>query len=190
MPGSAANIASAAAHVVCYVTRVDNGLAERAAEVLRTIRYATVATADSRAQPWNSPVYSAHDDDLNIYWVSDRQNKHSQNVRDNPRVFIVIYNSTVPPGQGEGVYFTATASELTDPDEIEAARTIVDDGDSDSTEEYSGDGVCRIYRAAPERAWINAVEERDGVIIRDYRLEIPLGDLRRAVSAARDPHSA
>jgi hypothetical protein len=156
--------------------------------VLRAIRYATIATADLQARPWNSPVYSAYDDELNIYWVSDRQNKHSQNVRQNPQVFIVFYDSTVPPGQGEGVYFGATVAELNDPEDIQAARRILDGADSGSVEEYSGNAVCRIYRATPEQAWINTFEERDGIIIRDYRIKIPLGDLRLAVVETPDPN--
>ena len=164
---------------------MDDRFPERAAEVLRTIRYATVATADLQAHPWNSPVYCAHDDELNIYWISDKQNKHSQNVRQNPQAFIVFYDSTVPPGQGEGLYFSATVSELSDPREIQVARELVDGSDSSGTEEYSGNGICRIYRAEPKNAWINTVEERDGIIVRDYRIEIPLSDLRLAVSASK-----
>jgi hypothetical protein len=160
---------------------------ERAAEVLRTIRYATVATADLQARPWNSPVYSAHDDELNIFWISDKQNKHSQNIQQNPLVFIVFYDSTLPPGQGQGLYFSATVSELSDPRDIAVGRELVDGSDSSSTEEYSGNGVCRIYRATPQSAWINTVEERDGIIVRDYRIEIPLSELRLAASASSVP---
>jgi hypothetical protein len=163
---------------------VNDRFPERAAKVLRDIRYATVATADLRARPWNTPVYSAFDDDLNIYWISDRQNKHSLNILENPQVFIVFYDSTVPAGQGVGLYLRATVSQLSDPGDIQFARELVDGADSDSTEEYSGDGVCRIYRAAPENAWINAVEECDGIIVRDYRVEVSLDELRRAVSSA------
>jgi hypothetical protein len=166
---------------------VGENFAERAAEVLRTICYATVATADLQAHPWNSPVYSAHDDDLNIFWISDKQNKHSRNVQQNPHAFIVFYDSTVPPGQGCGLYFSVTVSELSDPRDIQVARELVDGSDSDGTEEYAGDGVCRIYRATPKNAWINTVEERDGIFVRDYRIEIPLSELRLAVGATSAP---
>jgi hypothetical protein len=162
----------------------------RAAEILRTICYATIATADSQAHPWNSPVYSVRDDDLNIYWVSDKQNQHSQNVRQNPHVFIVYYDSTVPPGQGEGVYFSATAVELSDPQDIRAASQIIDGSDSCRTDEYSGDSAGRIYRATPTHSWINTFEERDGIFIRDYRIEMPLNELRLAVSANSDERSS
>ena len=153
----------------------------RAADILRTICYATIATADSQAHPWNTPVYSVRDNDLNIYWVSDKQNQHSQNIRQNPQVFIVYYDSTALPGQGEGVYFSATAVELGDPEDIRAALQVIDGDDSCSADEYSGNSVCRIYRATPTHAWMNTFEERDGVFIRDFRIEIPLRDLRLAV---------
>jgi Pyridoxamine 5'-phosphate oxidase len=156
--------------------RVNTRFVARAAEILRTICYATIATADSQAHPWNSPVYSARDD-VNIYWASDKQSQHSRNIRQNPQVFIVYYDSTAPPGQGEGVYFSATAVELRDPEDIRAARRVIDGLDSGSADEYSGNSVCRIYRATPTRAWINTFEERDGVFIRDFRIEISLGDL-------------
>jgi hypothetical protein len=114
--------------------------------------------------------------------VSDKQNQHSQNVRQNPQVFIVFYDSTVPPGQGEGVYFSAIASELSDPEDIQVALQVIDGGDAGSAEEFSGNRACRIYRATPTHAWMNTSEECDGVFIRDYRIEIPLSDLRIAVS--------
>ena len=90
----------------------------RANEILGEISYATVATASTDGKPWNSPVRHFCDSDLNIYWFSDKLNQHSRNIRENPDVFIVIYDSTVPEGAGEGVYIEAQARELNDPEEI------------------------------------------------------------------------
>jgi general stress protein 26 len=187
-PGSGAGCAPVQIRTVCYTIYVNTRFLERSAEILRTISYATIATADSQAHPWNSPVYSVLDDDLTIYWVSDKQNQHSQNVRQNPWVFIVFYDSTVPPGQGEGVYFSATASELSDREDIQAARQLIDHGNSGTAEEYSGNCICRIYRATPAHAWINTFEECGGVFIRDYRIEIPLSELRLAVNLPSSSH--
>ena len=72
------------------------------AKIINDILYATIATADKNGQPWNSPVYSAFDEDLNFYWTSAKDSQHSQNIRENPKRFIVIYDSTVVEGQGEG----------------------------------------------------------------------------------------
>lgn len=41
--------------------------AETAAKILRTIRYATLATVTPDGKPWNSPVAHVLDADLNIY---------------------------------------------------------------------------------------------------------------------------
>src|SRR5437588_6957304 len=49
-----------------------------------------------------------------FFWVSAKYARHSQNIRANPRIAIVVYDSTVPPGTGKGVYIEARAYELTD----------------------------------------------------------------------------
>jgi hypothetical protein len=53
---------------------------------------------------------------------------------------MVVCDSTVPWGQGEGVYIQATAYELDTADEIRAARRIKKGPDSDdSPEEFMGE---------------------------------------------------
>lgn len=109
------------------------------------------------------------------------------NVRENPDVFLAVYNSTAPEGKyvGEGLYLEATATELNDKDEIQAARALSQNrkGAVISETEYQrfmGDAVRRIYKAVPLRAWINDVEnDKDGKYIRDVRVEISLDELKR-----------
>lgn len=60
---------------------------KRAVEILRKIRYAT----NKDGKPWNSPVAHEYDNQLNVYWFSDKQNRHSQNVRENEDVCIRDY---------------------------------------------------------------------------------------------------
>jgi nitroimidazol reductase NimA-like FMN-containing flavoprotein (pyridoxamine 5'-phosphate oxidase superfamily) len=148
---------------------------KQAAEILRKIRYATIATAGKDGKPWNSPVAHEYDNQCNIYWFSDKQNQHSQNVRENEDVFIVIYDSTVPEGDGEGVYIEAKAVELTDPKEILSIRKLKKGENYEGKpNDFLGDAVRRIYKAVPQRIWMNDAEVKDGVFIRDYRVEIPL----------------
>jgi Pyridoxamine 5'-phosphate oxidase len=66
--------------------------------------YITIATADSNGQPWNTPLYAAYDEHYNFYWASWTESVHSRNIRQNPAVFLVVYDSTVPEGTGEGIY--------------------------------------------------------------------------------------
>lgn len=151
----------------------------RAKGILEKIIYATVATSSKNGQPWNSPVRCVYDKGLNIYWFSDKEGQHSKNVRENENVFIVIYDSTVPEGDGEGVYIQAKALEVTDPEEITHARRIKKGADySRSANDFLGDAVRRVYKAVPQKIWMNESEVENGVFIRDYRVEISLDKLR------------
>jgi len=152
-------------------------LEHRAREVFTSIRYATIATSNGQGDPWNTPVQAAHDREANIYWLSDKRSQHSRNVRQNPNVFIVFYDSTALPGEGEGVYLKATAVELAELDEIRQARHIIGEADVPSAEKFAGDSILRLYKAVPTDAWMNTAEVRDGVFIRDYLVEIPLAAL-------------
>lgn len=157
---------------------------KRAAEILHNIRYATIATASKDGKPWNSPVAHEYDNQGNIYWFSDKQNQHSQNVRENENVFIVIYDSTVPEGDGEGVYIEAKAVELTNPEEILSVRKIKKGEDYEGKpNDFLGDAVRRVYKAIPQRVWMNDAEVKGGVFIRDYRVDVPLEAIRNLRSA-------
>lgn len=152
---------------------------QRAKQILEDIIYATVATSTKNGQPWNSPVRCVYDKDLNIYWFSDKEGQHSKNVRENDNVFIVFYDSTVPEGDGEGVYVQAKAHEVNDPEEVTHARRIKKGADySRSPDDFLGDAVRRVYKAVPRKVWMNDAEVKDGVFIRDFRVEIPLDELK------------
>lgn len=154
---------------------------QRAKEILKSIEYATIATANKDGKPWNSPVAWVYDHELNIYWFSDKQNQHSQNIRENEDVFIVIYDSTAPWGEGEGVYIEAKAYELTDIGEITKARRLKKGPDYDgSPDDFLGDAIRRVYKAVPGRMWMNDAEVKDGVFVRDYRVEVSLQQLRQS----------
>jgi hypothetical protein len=161
----------------------ENYYLKRAAEILKQIQYATLATVTPDGKPWNSPVKHEIDTNLNIYWFSDKENQHSKNVRDNGQVFIVIYDSTVPEGDGEGVYFQAIVTELTDPEEISYARRIKKGEGNDSPNEFMGEAIRRVYKAEPQKAWMNDAEIRDGKFIRDYKVELNLEDLKALIKA-------
>ena len=115
--------------------------------MLKAIRYVTVATVSDDAKPWNSPVAHELDDDLTIYWTSDKESQHSKNIRANGQAFIIIYDSTVPEGDGEGVYIEVDVTELSDPDEILYVRRLKKGDDYQPKEdEFLSDEVRRIYK--------------------------------------------
>lgn len=156
---------------------------KRAAEIIKEIKYITIASVSADGQPWNTPVYSAFDKDLNFYWFSDKNSQHSQNVRGNNKVLLVIYDSTVPEGTGEGVYIKATVNELNEPDEILAAKAVLDERVGKEKERnadnYTGNAVLRGYKATAVQIWMNDDDKDEGgKYIRDIRVEVSLDELR------------
>lgn len=153
-------------------------LSKRAKEIISEILYITIATSSKEGQPWNTPVYSAYDGNYNFYWASWKDSQHSKNINENPNVFLVIYNSTVPEGQGEGVYIKARAEELTDEQEIKRALATLyvrknQDPEKRSSQEFLGDYPRRVYKAVPEKVWVNSDGQVNGNFV-DTRVEISL----------------
>jgi uncharacterized protein YhbP (UPF0306 family) len=152
-------------------------LTVRAKEIISQILYITIATADKHGQPWNSPVYSAFDEKYNFYWASWKENQHSRNIAENNNIFIVIYDSTVPEGTGEGVYIKAKASMLTDEKEILDALAVLDKRVGKTKKrkasDFLGEYPRRVYKAVPIKFWMNIDDEINGNYI-DNRVEIKI----------------
>jgi general stress protein 26 len=134
-------------------------------EIIDNIKYITVATADENGQPWNTPVTGFHfENDYTFYWASWSENQHSKNICKNSKAFIVIYDSTPDNGPTPGVYMLAEAKELTDEQEImEAARVFKNDQYNPADgKEYTGTKPRRIYKAMPQKIWLNTDSKVDG----------------------------
>lgn len=146
----------------------------QAKAILDSINYITIATVSNEGQPWNTPVAAYHfPNDYTLYWASWQYNQHSQNIRANGKVFIVIYDSTPADNKpGAGVYILAEVTELNDEQEVmQAAKVFGNDpyNPSDGAH-YLGDKPRRIYKAIPQKIWMNGDSEVDGNFI-DVRVE-------------------
>jgi hypothetical protein len=119
--------------------------------ILEKIHYINIATVNEDGTPWNTIVSTSHDKQLNFYWGSSPENVHSQNIRRDGRVFVTIYDSTVPEGTGEGLYLLGQAEEL---------------GPEKATAVYK-------YKFTPEQIWIND-EERNGDGSYKHDIRVPL----------------
>ncbi len=149
---------------------------EKAKEIIAKIIYITIATISKNGKPWNTPVYSAYDGKFNFFWASWKENEHSKNIRDNNDVFLVIYDSTAPEGTGDGVYAKAKAYELHDPKEIEHAMKYLygrKNKMAREVDEFLGDYPRRVYKAVPEKFWINSDAKINGNFV-DKRIEVKL----------------
>ncbi len=152
-------------------------LSKRAREIIQKIKYITIATVSPEGQPWNSPVYSAFDENYNFYFVSWKENQHSKNIFSNSEVFLVIYDSTVSEGKGEGVYIQATAEGLNNPQDIIAAWKLLDERvgkvKERKPEEFMGEFPRRVFKIKSVKAWMNTDGDEQGQYV-DKRVEIQL----------------
>lgn len=151
----------------------------KAKKIIEKILYITIATASKNGTPWNSPVYSAFDDKYNFFWASDQNGQHSKNIAENNKIFLVIYDSTVPEGTGEGVYIQAKAYKLENEEDIKHGLNYLDGRvnkkkDSKSrVAQFQGNKPRRVYKAVPEKMWINEDGNINGEYI-DIRREVDL----------------
>ena len=133
---------------------------KRAREIIANIDYITIASVTEDGMPWNSPVFSGYDEAYNFYFGTHIDSQKAKNIKANPNVFLVIYDSTVPPGTGEGVYVKGHAHQVNDTDFWDFAAV-------------QGDGPIRLYKVAPEQVWMNSGDKKNGHYI-DTREEIQL----------------
>jgi len=77
--------------------------------IIDSNRYMVLGTADETGRPWVSPVYFAAAGYAEFYWVSSPEATHSRNVAARSQLSIVVFDSQVPIGTGQGVYMSAVA---------------------------------------------------------------------------------
>jgi len=112
--------------------------------------YMILGTTDPGGEPRLSPVYYTPAGYDRLYWISSPDSHHSRNVAERPEIQIVIFDSSVPVGDGEAVYLAAEAAQVPD-DEVdsvigEAFRARAGAREF-SAAELRGDAEVRLYRA-------------------------------------------
>jgi len=160
---------------------MSEALAKKAAEILDRKKIIVIATVGKDGQPWNTPVAGFRfSGDINFYWTSWEENQHSKNIRENKKVFIIVFDEE----SAEGVYCLANAYQINDEEETLAVAKVFgsDKYNSSDGREYLGNKPRKIYKAVPTRAWINA-DKRDvaGKFLHDTRVEIDLRTLKTSV---------
>ena len=94
----------------------DRELGAIARGVIDANRYMVLGTADDSGLPWVSPVWYASADYREFFWASNPEAAHSRNIAARPQVGIVIFDSQVPSGTGQGVYMSAVAETVSGAD--------------------------------------------------------------------------
>lgn len=142
---------------------MSDDLAARAKEIIESVVYINIATASGAGSPWNTPVYAVHDETYNFFWSSWSEAEHSKNIKTNSSVFITVYDSTRTRGDNHlrGLYIQATAEELINSEDIDHALKYFTsvDGTKPKPTDFSGDNVKRLYKAVPQKMWLNDISE-------------------------------
>jgi nitroimidazol reductase NimA-like FMN-containing flavoprotein (pyridoxamine 5'-phosphate oxidase superfamily) len=136
---------------------------QRAKHLLDDVEHMTIATTDRCGIPWVSPVFFVPDPErYDVYWTSWREARHSENIRNNSSVAIVVYETQ--PGT-DAVYISAEALELTEPSDVEhgievmALRPQPERWVISDISNVTGEGSWRIYRASPQTIEVRADAE-------------------------------
>lgn len=109
--------------------------------------YMVLATADAAGVPWASPVWFAQEDYREFFWVSAPDARHSRNIAQRREIAMVVFDPTVPPGQTEAVYMSATAEPASHGLDV-FSRVSVRRGLGEwGPERVSGRARVRLYRA-------------------------------------------
>ena len=130
-----------------------------AREIIDANRYMTMATADGDGRPWAAPVWYAHQGYTEFFWVSRPGARHSRNLAGRPEVGIVIFDSTVPEGEGQAVYVEALAGEVDGAGRergigIVSRRSEASGAGPWGVEDITGPAPFRLYRARAEQHFV------------------------------------
>ena len=116
-------------------------------------RMLQVATANSN-QPWNCTLYFASDANLNLYWISKPETRHSKELIENPKVAACI------PIKFDdlnviGLQLEGTAEIIEDPEEIKTKVKLYSDKFARGEDWYQdfidGKNVHKLYRIKPTK---------------------------------------
>jgi hypothetical protein len=124
-------------------------------DLLRGNRHCYLATSTLVGEPWVTPLRFEYDERCRIVWESARTAHHSELLRRNPRVAIVIPDTEARAG----VYLEAIAMEVP-PERLAQALALFKKGRGEESEaadrgvdDYRGDKVLRLYEATPLRLY-------------------------------------
>jgi len=83
-------------------------------EALNATDYCSIATVDKKGA-WSNPVYFAWDHKYNLYFISQMQSRHMQNIKGDGRIAVSIYK-TEQKGDVVGIQLEGTAHILSEKD--------------------------------------------------------------------------
>ncbi len=157
----------------------------RAKELIYTSRHISLATTNADGSPHNSPVKFLYDEKLeNIYWGSNTEALHSQNILRTGQAFAVLFDRI----EFGGVYIKCEGGHVLEGKELEVGLEIVNasrvkEGQPKiNLDYYSAGSVQKMWSAKITNLWINMpVRDENGLILRDERVELERNTLLKNI---------
>ncbi|MEU4620319.1 pyridoxamine 5'-phosphate oxidase family protein [Actinoplanes sp. NPDC023801] len=121
--------------------------------------YLTLATAGDDGRPWATPLWFAADRYTDFFWLSRPSTRHSAAIAVRPDVGLVVFDSTVPIGQGQAVYVEAVAGQVPDAElekavAIYSARAVGAGGRTWQVADVVAPAGFRLYRARATACYV------------------------------------
>ena len=100
--------------------------------------------------------------DANAYMtlVSRPEARHSRNLAVRPQLAIVIFDSTVPEGQGQAVYIEAEAEQVDDGIEVFSRRSQARGAGPWTISDVTAPAALRLYRAIASAHFLLGDDDR------------------------------
>ena len=154
---------------------------ERGKELIYTSKHISFATTNADGSPHNSPVRFFYDEKLeNIYWGSNIESLHSENILRTGQIFGVVFDRT----ETGGVFIKCEDGHILEGKELEVGLGIVNsvrvnEGQQKiSLDHYSAENSQKMWSAKINSLWINMpVRDENGFILRDERVELDRSNL-------------
>ncbi len=151
---------------------------EQAQYILEHNKYMVVATSTKSGKPWASPVFYAHDDNFNFYFLSAIDSLHAKNLVENPDVALVIYDSKQPIGFAEQIQVLGKATVL-DLKEVGKAIEVyceklfpnskINPLERYRPGDYSGASEFRFFKIVPTKFYTTGPERREEVHLTKHK---------------------
>ena len=157
----------------------------RAKELIYTSRHISLATTNADGSPHNSPVRFFYDEKLeNIYWGSNIEALHSQNILRTGQIFGVLFDRI----EFGGVYIKCEGGHILDGKELEVGLEITNSARTKEGQQkidldsYTASSVQKMWSAKIINFWINMpVRDGNGRILRDERVELERNNLLKNI---------
>ena len=133
--------------------------AQKAKEIINKIPVLAVATFSIKRKPWVTPVEAAHDENYNFFWIAAKSAKHSENIRANNEVAMVIFDSSQNAPAAEQVFMEALVFELESEQDIAAALACLQAESHQPMRDvfdFVDNSRMRVYKSVPQKVCLSS----------------------------------